>query len=176
MRKILKGNIEGYPDYFVTKNGKVYSKYKKREWRRLSSNRIKGNGYAIVSIRDAQGNKKTFGIHQLVAMVYVPNPDNKPCVCHRDNNRTHNHYKNLYWGTNKENSEQMVKDGRHYHPDTHIPMDKIFELFEDLDQGKPYKYIHDKYGLNSQQIYSYKRRRNRYEREFKQRRDGREET
>lgn len=169
MRKISKGNIKDYPDYFVTKDGKVYSKYKKNRWVKLSSNRVKSNGYSIVSIRDINDNKKTFGIHQLVAMVYVPNPDNKPCVCHKDNDRTHNHYKNLYWGTHKENSEQMVRDGRHYHPDTHIPLESIYDLFKDIDNHMPYEYLKDKYKLNSQQIYSYKRRRSYYEQQFRKR-------
>lgn len=31
---------------------------------------------------------------------------------HKDNNSLNNYYKNLYWCTQKENSEQMVRDGR----------------------------------------------------------------
>lgn len=42
-------------------------------------------------------------------MVYIPNPYNKPCVCHKDNDKSNNHYKNLYWGTHKENMEQKPK-------------------------------------------------------------------
>ena len=42
----------------------------------------------------------------------IPNPDNKPCVCHKDNNPLNNHYKNLYWGTHQENMAQMIVDGR----------------------------------------------------------------
>ena len=30
---------------------------------------------------------------RLVALTWVPNPDNKNCVCHIDNNPTNNHYK-----------------------------------------------------------------------------------
>lgn len=54
MRKILKGNLDciGCPNYHVTKNGKVYSNYKGKGWVKLSLNRIKNNGYVIVSIRD----------------------------------------------------------------------------------------------------------------------------
>lgn len=52
MRKILKGNLDciGCPNYHVTKNGKVYSNYKGKGWVKLSLNRIKNNGYVIVSM------------------------------------------------------------------------------------------------------------------------------
>lgn len=69
MRKILKGNLDciGCPNYHVTKNGKVYSNYKGKGWVKLSLNRIKNNGYVIVSIRDTNGYRYTYNIHQLVA-------------------------------------------------------------------------------------------------------------
>lgn len=47
-----------------------------------------------------------------MALAWVPNPDNKNCVCHKDNNPCNNHYKNLYWGTVSENNAQKQTDGR----------------------------------------------------------------
>lgn len=46
-------------------------------------------------------------------MVFIPNPNNYPCVLHLDNDTSNNHYKNLAWGTHKMNSEQMINEGRH---------------------------------------------------------------
>lgn len=53
-------------------------------------------------------------MHRLVAKVYIPNPNPElfNIVCHKDNNPKNNHYKNLYWGTQKMNMEQAHRDGR----------------------------------------------------------------
>ena len=55
----------------------------------------------------------TIGIEfRLVALAYIPNPNNYPIVCHKDNVVTHNWYKNLYWATQKDNMQQCIRDGR----------------------------------------------------------------
>lgn len=51
-------------------------------------------------------------MNRLVAIVYIPNPSNLPIVMHLDNNIYNNHYKNLKWGTYKENTQQMMREGR----------------------------------------------------------------
>lgn len=114
---IISRPVPGYPSYRVDVMGNIYSNYKKDRFVLMSSNRVKNNGYAIVSLRDNQGVKKTFGIHQVVAMTWIPNPENKPYVCHKNNIRTDNRVDNLYWGTAKENTLQSIKDKRFYRED-----------------------------------------------------------
>lgn len=45
--------------------------------------------------------KKNWLLHRLVALVYIPNPERLPYVCHKDNVPTNNRVENLYWGTQK---------------------------------------------------------------------------
>lgn len=77
LNNIISKPVPGYPSYRVDILGNIYSNYKGGGYKLMSSNRIKNNGYAIISLRNSQGVKKTFGIHQVVAMTWLPNPENK---------------------------------------------------------------------------------------------------
>lgn len=54
---------------------------------------------------------KTFCTHRLVAEVFIPNPDNKPCINHIDGNKRNNVVSNLEWVTHKENTQHAIKLG-----------------------------------------------------------------
>lgn len=54
---------------------------------------------------------KTYRIHRVVARAFIPNPENKPCVNHIDNNSKNNCVSNLEWCTHKENMLHASKIG-----------------------------------------------------------------
>ncbi len=56
-----------------------------------------------------KGKHFTAATHRLVAEVFVPNPDNKPFVNHKDLNNMNNHYTNLEWVTSRENTLHYYK-------------------------------------------------------------------
>lgn len=61
--------------------------------------------YSINSVRT------TTKVHRLVAELFIPNPQNKPQVNHKDSIRDNNHYTNLEWVTEKENTQHGVDYG-----------------------------------------------------------------
>ena len=147
-------NIQGYPNYHVTKRGRVYSKYS-GTWKELPQKKW-GNNYTVHLCM--RGKRKTFIVARLVALAYIPNPDNKPCVCHRDNDKSNNKVSNLYWGTHKENMEQKARDGRSRtkpRPGEQNPMSKLTdnqrrEMVEKYKSGRySMMKLSKEYGLNS---------------------------
>lgn len=60
------------------------------------------NGYMQLRLYD-NGRAKTVEVHTLVAKAFIPNPNNLPCVNHKDENKTNNKVENLEWCTVKYN-------------------------------------------------------------------------
>jgi len=49
-----------------------------------------------------KGVKSTILMHRLIATAFIPNPENKRTVNHKDGNKLNNHIDNLEWATDKE--------------------------------------------------------------------------
>lgn len=97
--------IESCPNYAITEDGKVWS-FKSNKFLKQ---KIDKYGYACVSLR-RNGKNWTVTVHRLVAEAFIPNPDNKPTVNHKDENKLNNSVTNLEWMTVNENNNY----GTHY--------------------------------------------------------------
>lgn len=69
------------------------------------------SGYPKVGLY-VDGKTHSYAVHRLAAIAFIPNPDNKPQVHHKDNNKTNNHVENLQWCTPAEHGKL-----RRYDPD-----------------------------------------------------------
>jgi hypothetical protein len=68
--------------------------------------KLSPKGYARINI----GGDVHFA-HRLVALAWVPNPQNLPQVNHKNGNKTDNHPENLQWVSNQQNRDHAVATG-----------------------------------------------------------------
>ena len=95
-------DVVGYESlYAVTPEGDVYG-YKRKKFLKPGVNK---NGYMYVYLSKDNKLKKHY-IHRIVAMAYIPNPENLTEVDHKDNNKTNNCVNNLQWLSHKDNSRK----------------------------------------------------------------------
>jgi len=100
--------IAEYTDYVIYDTGIIKSlKHNKIILLKYVLDRY---GYPIICL-STNGKSKTFKIHRLVAQTFIPNPDNKPQVNHKDGNKQNNRVDNLEWVTRKENEKHAVENG-----------------------------------------------------------------
>ena len=80
-------------NYFCDLSGNIYNKHK----RKLKPFSSYGSYYRI------NLNNKKYAVHRLVALTYLNNIDNKPCVDHINNDIHDNRLENLRWASYSEN-------------------------------------------------------------------------
>lgn len=64
--------------------------------------RTNRDGYIEIKL-SLNGEKKNHSIHRLVAIAFIPNPENKSTVNHKDGNKQNNIVTNIEWMTRSEN-------------------------------------------------------------------------
>lgn len=100
------GNI-----YQVSEDGVVTSPHG-----RILSHQVDYKGYHRVVLQAGRKHRLHTGVHRLVALCHIPNPDDKPEVNHKDGDKSNNHADNLEWATTAENVEHSVRLGLAQHP------------------------------------------------------------
>lgn len=101
-------DIPGYEGlYAATEDGKIYS-YKKKDFIDPHSY---NNGYKQIQLHK-DGKVKNYRWHRLIAMTFIPNPDNLPQVNHKDENKDNNRVENLEWCTQEHNINHGTRNER----------------------------------------------------------------
>ena len=106
--------IDGYEAYSVSnygnvkrdkkKSGEYLKLYKKQE---TDKNRKKTNYFTYWINLTKEGKCKQFKVSRLVALAFIPNPNNLPIVHHIDCNPLNNNVDNLEWVSFLENTQSI---------------------------------------------------------------------
>lgn len=87
--------------YFASPSGNIYNRH----------------GDLMVGAADHCGyrhtilNRKNRNVHRVIAETFIPNPNNLPCVNHKDGNKMNNSVDNLEWCTHSENTIHAYRTG-----------------------------------------------------------------
>jgi hypothetical protein len=105
--------IDNHPDY------EIYNQYP-FPIKRTNNNRLKSiwldasTGYNICLL-DNNDNRQKLYHHRLIALQFIPNPDNLPQVDHIDRNKQNNHIENLRWVSSRDNNRNRTSTHNVYY-------------------------------------------------------------
>ena len=87
--------------YFASPRGNIYNRHGG-----LMASAVDHCGYRHTIL-----NGKNRNIHRVIAEAFIPNPNNLPCVNHKDGNKQNNRVDNLEWCTHSENTLHSFRTG-----------------------------------------------------------------
>jgi hypothetical protein len=97
--------LDEYPDYKIYFDGSIYSDLSHK----ILKPTKKRNGYYYVCLTTETGKIKTMMIHRLVALVFIPNPNQYPQINHIDCNKLNNNVSNLEWCSHTQNLQDASR-------------------------------------------------------------------
>ena len=141
--------------YYVSNLGNIKNKnFNGRGYEKtLSLISKKKRGYLQVTI-----NKKCLMVHRLVALSFIPNPQNKPQINHINNITSDNRVENLEWCTPQENMDHMIRQNRQNTPtEFRLPITKLSneqtkEIKERANNGEGTNALSKEFGVSAPTI------------------------
>lgn len=146
--------IPNFDGYFASSDGKIFSN-KSGKMKEMKSFSTPTSKYLI--IRLLKGEKRPHClVHRLVAMTFIPNPNNLPEVNHKDKNILNNKVQNLEWCTRKQNLEDSystMSPTRNYRIARLYKSDKLLGEFKGITKAA--RYASKNYGVSFSSLSKY---------------------
>ena len=150
----MEKQILHYKDYTIDENGNIYS-YKNNKRKQLKP-WLDGKGnYLMIGLSENNVITK-YLVHRLVAITFLPNPNNCSDVDHIDHNMTNNNVNNLRWLTHKENlhhSYEIQDQVRNYIIVQLFHEEKYIGTFKSISLAC--RYANKKYGVSYSGLQKY---------------------
>lgn len=149
--------------YFITEDGKVISPFGRvmTPWRENNS------GYLLVRLRK---NKKVLCVrlHRVLAEAYIPNPDGKGYVKHKNDDKTDNSLSNLEWGERPDNTKEGYDNGCYKFFCRSHNVKAVSKVTGEVFEDKSIRKLSETLGLNRKNITAVLKgiKRNTYDYEF----------
>jgi len=128
--------------YKISSLGRIVSSYT----RKILSPNITGHKgkdyYAITLVKD--GVKKRFHVHKLVALAFIPNPNNFPCIGHINTNRYDNRLENLKWCSFSQNNLNPITSQKRFKPIVQIKDDTVIHIYQSIKDA-----VNDGFNISS---------------------------
>ena len=152
----IEKQILHYKEYTIDEYGNVYS-YKNNNKKKLKPWLDSKNNYLMISLSENNIVKK-YLIHRLVAIAFIPNPENKSDVDHIDHNMKNNHVTNLRWVSHQENlhhSYEIKDQVRNYVVVQLFYNEEYIGTFKSISLAC--RYANKKYGISYSSLQKYER-------------------
>ena len=104
--------VPGATGYLVNEQGDVFNLRPGRNCGRYLAMQVHKTGYCSYKLQwDGAPRRSTVLAHRLVAAAFIPNPEGKATVNHKDGNKANNHVSNLEWATMREQQLHALATG-----------------------------------------------------------------
>lgn len=121
MSEIWK-NITGFENYKISNLGNIRSLFVNKN--------ISTSKYQIASLVNDNGEKIGFAVHKLIAKIFIPNPNNKKYIKHKNGIKKDNRAENLEWCDYKDLGIIPSMKGKTPHNKGKSKFKKLIERFE----------------------------------------------
>lgn len=125
-------DIKGYEGlYKISDKGRIKSYHTRGDRQKVGKEHYitptkTTTGYYKIELMK-EHKRRTYKLHRLIAIAFIPNPLKKPYINHIDGNKLNNSISNLEWCTQKENMNHAYKTG--LIPKNTISKQEFYELY-----------------------------------------------
>lgn len=146
-------DIPGYKDYYkASSDGRIFSV----RYNRFLKSSFKGStGYVLVDL-SVGGVNKTYRVHRLIALTFIPLIDAKPYVNHKNGIKHDNRVDNLEWSSHSENllhATRILKTmGGKNNNTAKLTEQNVLDIREKYSKGIKVRSLSQEYGTTSSNI------------------------